>query len=193
MAETKNSSYYTLGKCWSILRHVYRLYQKKSSKLEVAQREKIQALLLSLQKAILQKEKPLASMLARQANDLAAKWMPKTFWDQMQELFSPSAIAVALGVAVLVRSMWFEPYTIPTGSMRPTFKEGDFILASKTDYGINIPLMPSHLYFDPALVERGAVVILTSENMDVSDADTMHFYLFPGKKQFIKRKAMLNA
>lgn len=169
------------------MRHTYRHYKRKSSRLEVSQREKMQSLLLSLQKAILQKEKPLASTLAHQVDDLASKWMPKTFWDQLQELLSPSAIAVALGIAIIVRSMWFEPYTIPTGSMRPTFKEGDFILASKTDYGINVPLAPSHFYFDPALVERGAIVILTSENMDVSDSDTMHFYLFPGKKQFIKR------
>lgn len=181
----KISAYYTLKKCKHILRHVYRLYQKKKHLLEPAQKEKLQSLLLSLQRAILQKEPTFANTLAHQADDLAGKWMPKTLWDRARDLVS--GIAFALAIAVIIRSMWFEPYTIPTGSMRPTFKEGDFILASKTDYGLNVPLKASHFYFDPALVERGEVVILTSENMDVADSDTTYFYLFPGKKQFIKR------
>lgn len=185
MVAKKISAYYTLRKSKHILRHVYRLYRRKSARLDASQKEKLQSLLLSLQKAINQKEAPLASTLARQADDLALKWMPKSFWDWMRDL--AVGISFALPIAVVIRSVWFEPYTIPTGSMRPTFKEGDFILASKTDYGLNVPLATSHFYFDPALVKRGEVVILTSENMDVPDSDTLNFYLFPGKKQFIKR------
>lgn len=185
MVAKKISAYYTLKKCKRILHQIYRLYRRKSSYLETAQKEKIESLLTSLQRAILQKEAPLANTLAHQLDDTAHKWMPKTLWDRTYDYLK--AIVFALAVAIVIRSMWFEPYTIPTGSMRPTFKEGDFIIASKTDYGLNIPLSASHFYFDPSLIKRGSVVILTSENMDVADSDTVYFYLFPGKKQFIKR------
>ena len=185
MVTKKISAYYTLRKCKKVLLHIHRLYRRKSSRLDESQKEKIQLLLLSLQRSILQKDAVLSSTITHQLEELAQKWMPKNLWDKTRDFLA--AITFALVVAIVVRSVWFEPYTIPTGSMRPTFKEGDFVLASKTDYGINIPLSTSHLYFDPTLTERGSVVILTSENMDVADSDTVYFYLFPGKKQFIKR------
>jgi len=98
-----------------------------------------------------------------------------------------TGIVFALLVAVLIRTMWFELYTIPTGSMRPTLKEQDFLVVSKTDYGINVPLQAAHFYFDPTLVQRGSIIVFNGENMDIEDADTTYFYLFPGKKQFVKR------
>lgn len=97
------------------------------------------------------------------------------------------ALVFALIVAVLVRSMWFDPYTIPTGSMRPTLKEKDSLVVSKTDFGINVPLKAKHFLFDPDLVQRSSIVIFTGENMDIPDVDTLYFYLFPGKKQYVKR------
>ena len=176
----KISDYYTLKKCKRIFRHAYRLYRRKACHLDAAQKEKIQSLLTSLQHAILQKEAGIASGIAHQLEETSRKWMPKSLWDKTRDFIS--AIAFALVIAIIIRSMWFEPYTIPSGSMRPTFKEEDFIVASKTDYGINIPLRVSHFYFDPALVERGSVVILTSENMDVADSDTVYFYLVSRQK-----------
>src|SRR3990167_6383298 len=71
--------------------------------------------------------------------------------------------------------------------MRPTFKEQDRLVVSKTNFGINIPLTPEEFYFDPNLVQRGGIVIFTGENMDIHDVDTMYFYIFPGKKQYVKR------
>ncbi|MBS0625695.1 MAG: signal peptidase I [Verrucomicrobia bacterium] len=185
MITKKISAYYTLKKCKRVLRHVYKLYRRKSHLLDAAQKEKVQSLLVSLQTAILKKEPEIASRIAHQLEDTAQKWMPKTLWDKTRDFVG--AILFALAIAIVIRSMWFEFYTIPSGSMRPTFKEEDFIVSSKTDYGINVPLNVAHFYFDPTLVERGEVVIFTSENMDVADSDTLYFYLFPGKKQFIKR------
>ena len=167
------------------MRSIHRLYRRKKSKLELAQREKVENLLTSLQKAIIHKESLTAQRYAVQLEGVAREWMPKTKWDKTRDFFT--SIAFALFVAIIIRSVWFEPYTIPTGSMRPTFKEEDYILASKTDYGINIPLNLSHFHFNPSLIKRGSVVIFTSENMDVSESDTIYFMLFPGKKQFIKR------
>ncbi|MBU6447023.1 MAG: signal peptidase I, partial [Verrucomicrobia bacterium] len=73
------------------------------------------------------------------------------------------------------------------GSMRPTLKEEDYLIVSKTDYGINVPLQRSHFYFDPDLVQRGSIIVFNGGDMDISDCDTVYFYLFPGKKQFVKR------
>jgi len=100
---------------------------------------------------------------------------------------SINGIIFALFVAVLIRTMWFELYTIPTGSMRPTLKEDDYLVVSKTDYGVNVPLQEKHFYFDPELVQRGSIVVFNSANIDIEDSDTTYFYLFPGKKQFVKR------
>ncbi len=83
--------------------------------------------------------------------------------------------------------MWFELYEIPTGSMRPTFKEKDRLIVSKTDFGINVPFSPSHLYFDPDLVQRASTIVFTGENLDIADVNTRYFYLFPGKKLYVKR------
>jgi len=83
--------------------------------------------------------------------------------------------------------MWFEFYEIPTGSMRPTFAEQDRLVVSKDQFGLNIPLTAKHFYFDPSLVQRGGVIVFTGKDMDIPDVNTRYFYLFPGKKQYIKR------
>ncbi len=97
------------------------------------------------------------------------------------------AILFALVAATLIRTMWFELYEIPSGSMRPTFQEGDHLVASKISFGINVPLMPKHFFFEPSLVQNDQVVIFTVDNMDVQDPDTTYFLLFPGKRMLIKR------
>ena len=71
--------------------------------------------------------------------------------------------------------------------MRPTLKEKDRLLVSKNQYGVNIPLATKHIFFDDDLVKRGGITVFTSAGMDVPDANVMYFYLFPGKKQLIKR------
>lgn len=97
------------------------------------------------------------------------------------------AILFALIAATIIRTMWFELYEIPSGSMRPTFQEGDHLVASKISFGINVPLIPEHFFFEPNLVQHDQVVIFTVDNMAVQDPDTTYFLLFPGKRMLIKR------
>lgn len=185
MVVQKVSSLYTLNKMKRVLRHSYRLYRRKAKHLDPKSKEKIESQLTGLRLAILQKEAPIAARIGEQLLVSASLLMPKTMFDKVRDFIC--AIAFALIVAVVIRTMWFEPYTIPTGSMRPTLKEGDFLVVSKTDYGVNVPLRPAHFYFDPSLVKRGGICVFSGENMDIEDADTTYFYLFPGKKLFVKR------
>lgn len=83
--------------------------------------------------------------------------------------------------------MWFELYEIPTGSMRPAFREQDRLSVTKTAFGLNIPLKTGHFYFDSKLVERGKVVVFSGDNLQLSDTDTTYFGIFPYKKRYIKR------
>jgi len=185
MVAKKLASLYTIRKSKQILNQIYRTYRRKVSLLQPAEKERLQTHMTSLRTAILQKEAETAHRMASQLEEISHKLLPKTAWDRVRNFLF--AIGSALILAIAIRQSWFEPYSIPTGSMRPTLKENDLLLVSKTDYGINIPLTTSHLYFDPSLVQRGSIVVFTGKNMDIPDVDTMYFYLFPGKKMFVKR------
>ena len=161
------------------------LYRQKQKTLDPQAREKIEALLTALQSAILQKQTAEAKRLAHQMEEESLRLMSKNRRDKTFEFVG--GLVFALLVAVVIRQMWFEFYSIPTGSMRPTLKEGDYLVVSKTDYGINTPFRSGHFYFDPNLIERGSIVVWSGESMDIPDDNTMYFYVIPGKKQFIKR------
>lgn len=176
---------YSLRKSKHILRHCFHVYEKKKKKLSQEHRSLIAEALLALQEEIRLGHRERADELARRVEGLTGDYLKKTSWDKFKELVL--ALAFALVVAVLIRQMWFEFYEIPSGSMRPTFKEQDRLAVSKTNFGINVPLTPSEFYFNPALVQRNGIVIFTGENMDIHDVHTMYFYLFPGYKQYIKR------
>ena len=176
---------YSLRKCKHILRHSFHLFKKKKKNLSPESRTLLEEALAALQEEIMYERREKADELAKQIETLSAAHLKKTFWDHLRELVF--ALGFALIVAVLVRQMWFEFYEIPSGSMRPTLKEQDRLVVSKTDFGINMPLRPAEFYFDPNLVQRNSIVIFTGENMDIRDVDTMYFYLFPGKKQYVKR------
>lgn len=185
MVTKKITNFYSLKKSRRVLEQAYKSYKRKSSLLEQTEKERLQTHITSLRTAIFQKDAATAARMTAQLEELTQKLLPKTPWDKIRDV--SIAIGSALLLALVIRQCWFEPYTIPTGSMRPTLKENDFLLVSKTNYGINIPLTTSHLHFDPSLVQRGSIVVFTGKDMDITDVDTMYFYLFPGKKMFVKR------
>jgi len=177
--------YFSLRKPKRTLRQVHRLYSRKAKNLHPQAKESIQTHLIALQKAILKKDPADAKKKAQELEQASLQFLPKTPFDKVRDFMG--GILFALMIAVLIRTMWFELYTIPSGSMRPTLKEEDYLIVSKTDYGINVPLQEAHFYFDPSLVQRGSIIVFNGANMDIADADTTYFYLFPGKKQFVKR------
>jgi signal peptidase I len=185
MVAKKLLSLYSLSKSKKIFRRFFRLYRQKASTLDLIHKERFEMLLSSLETALAQKESAIASRIAKQLEEFSQVAMPKTRVERL--LSSALGLGFALLIAIAVRQMAFELYKIPTGSMRPTLKEGDYLLVSKTAHGINTPLRSGHFYFDPTLVERGSIVVFSGEQMEMLDDSTLYFYVLPGKKQYVKR------
>jgi len=67
------------------------------------------------------------------------------------------ALVIALVVAQLIKTFFFAPFRVPTGSMIPTIQEGDHLFASVFTYGVRIPFTDTRFFAAP--VERGDIVI----------------------------------
>ena len=160
-------------------------FQSIHKRLPTSIQLEIQTELAKLQDALASKDLSTCRGAVESVQKLYQQYLKKTPFQQARDFIL--GVAVALVIAILIRQMWFELYEIPTGSMRPTFKEQDRLSVSKTDFGINYPLRLGHFYFNPDLIKRNNIVIFTVENMDVRDANTVYFYLFPGKKLLVKR------
>lgn len=176
---------YRLKKSLHIFHHILKLYRRKRKVLSETHRVEIVLTLNGLQEQILEKDRAQASEMAHKAEEFTTLHLKKGPWERVRDFIV--GLGLALLIAVLIRTIWFELYEIPTGSMRPTLKEGDRLVVSKTTYGINIPLKRGHFLFDPNLVLRNGTVVFTGAGMDIHDVDTLYFYIFPGKKQFVKR------
>ena len=74
-----------------------------------------------------------------------------------------SVIAQALLLALVIRTLLFQPFSIPSGSMRPTLLEGDYLFVSKFAYGYSRYSLP----FGPDLFE-GRIWSGTPERGDVA-------------------------
>lgn len=53
-----------------------------------------------------------------------------------------NVIIQALLLAVVIRTLIFQPFSIPSGSMRPTLIEGDYLVVNKFSYGYSRYSMP---------------------------------------------------
>lgn len=72
--------------------------------------------------------------------------------------------AIALLIALVIRSLFFQPFNIPSSSMKPTLLIGDFLFVSKFSYGYSQHSFPFSLgpidgRTSAAMPERGEVVV----------------------------------
>ena len=73
-------------------------------------------------------------------------------------------VIIAVAIAMLIRTVAYEPFNIPSGSMKPTLLVGDYLFVSKFSYGYSryslpfgLPLIQDRLmYTEP---ERGDVAV----------------------------------
>ncbi len=179
------SKRYRLNHCRHILQSTYTRYNKNRERLDRNATERFQTLLLSLQEAIDKKDRDKANQDARDLEALTELHIPQPkIWKWLE---SAAALTFALGAAIIIRQSWFELYEIPTGSMRPTYKEQDHLTVSKVQFGINTPLETSHILFEPDLVERGGTLIFSGDKLPYIDSTTSFMGIFPYKKRYVKR------
>ncbi|VAV97070.1 Signal peptidase I [hydrothermal vent metagenome] len=68
----------------------------------------------------------------------------KTVWDEFVELFL--TLGWALVIALFLRTIFFQPFHIPSASMYPQLMIGDYLISSKYSYGYSkysLPLAPN--------------------------------------------------
>ncbi|MBU2967539.1 signal peptidase I, partial [Amphritea atlantica] len=66
-------------------------------------------------------------------------------------------------VVLILRSFVVEPFQIPSGSMKPTLKIGDFILVNKWHYGFRLPVIGTKV-IPMNMPQRGDVVVFKYPN-----------------------------
>lgn len=73
-------------------------------------------------------------------------------------------LLIALAIALVVRSLFFQPFSIPSSSMKPTLLVGDYLFVTKFSYGysrhsfpFSPPLFQGRLFSNTP--ERGDVVV----------------------------------
>lgn len=82
----------------------------------------------------------------------------------------------ALGIALVVRILLFQPFTIPSASMEPTLREGDYIIVSKFRYGysrfssglpVPIPFLSDRVLYNAP--KRGDIAVFKLPRDDRTD------------------------
>jgi signal peptidase I len=83
-------------------------------------------------------------------------------------------IVYAVLIAVAVRTIAFEPFNIPSGSMVPSLLVGDYLFVSKYSYGysrhslpFSLPLIPGRIFFTQP--ERGDVAVFKTPEDNSTD------------------------
>ncbi len=93
--------------------------------------------------------------------DISAE-APLTAKEEAAEIFR--TIVIALVLAILVRSFLWEPFNIPSGSMKPTLLVGDYLFVNKYSYGYSrysfpfgiVPIEGRAMAKDP---QRGDIIV----------------------------------
>jgi signal peptidase I len=104
--------------------------------------------------------------------------------------YTASFFPVILVVFVL-RSFFFEPFRIPSGSMIPTLQIGDLILVNKYQYGVRLPVIHTKI-LDIGSPKRGDVMVFRYPN-DPSQDYIKRVIGLPGDTvEYMNRRLSIN-
>lgn len=97
---------------------------------------------------------PTSKSQAAQPSSEQSSWLQKLWQNQGENI---RLLAIALGLALLIRLFVAEPRFIPSDSMLPTLKIGDRLVVEKVSYRLHPPERGDIIVFEPpqALQERG--------------------------------------
>ncbi len=83
-------------------------------------------------------------------------------------------IFYAIIAALLIRSFFFEPFSIPSGSMYPNLKVGDYLFVSKYSYGYSknslpfqLPIIPGRIFYSEP--QRGDIIVFKTPEDNKTD------------------------
>jgi signal peptidase I len=100
-------------------------------------------------------------MIETQAARSKAKTKPSAARETFEII---KTVVYALAIALVIRTLLFQPYTIPSGSEEPNLYRGDYIIVSKWSYGYSHhsilgspPLFNGRLFFHPPA--RGDIIV----------------------------------
>lgn len=90
------------------------------------------------------------------------------FWD------TAKTVIYAILIALFVRTVFAEPFSIPSGSMIPTLLVGDYLFVSKMSYGysryslpLGMPLIKGRIFYEEP--ERGDVIVFKMPSDNQTD------------------------
>ncbi len=120
-----------------ILKESRKRLRKKGHTLNDDDKKKIEQQIQELKTALANKSRSQAKKTAGNLKKKISQTMPKSTLEVLLEY--AVSFAAAILIALVIRHFLIEPFKIPTGSMIPTFKPGDYILVNKARYGPRIP------------------------------------------------------
>ena len=97
-------------------------------------------------------------------------------FNKMKKLIKKNLIQITYAVlaALAIRSFLFEPFSIPSGSMYPNLKVGDYLFVSKYSYGfskhslpLSLPLFPGRIFYEEP--KRGDIVVFKTPEDNRTD------------------------
>ncbi|ETI58358.1 signal peptidase I [Marinomonas profundimaris] len=106
----------------------------------------------------LPKRKVVLANMAPETRSAVNKEAQQRLADTPRLVVEVKSYFIIIAVIFGLRSFVVEPFQIPSGSMLPTLKIGDFILVNKFDYGLRLPVLNTTI-IPTTEPKRGDVVV----------------------------------
>ena len=166
-AKVKNRAKQLLSQTKSLLK-------KNSSKLKPETIEVLNRKIITLEEAIsagnIEEIKKKTDELEAASDDYLSKFAKSKLRQNVE------ALVFAVALALLIRTFFFQPFKIPSGSMIPTLLVGDHLLVNKFIYGTKIPFTDK-IVFPLEDIKRGDVIVFTYPNNEHDPSKNGIFYI----------------